>query len=104
MKDNMKKLSNFAKLFASPKRLILLKLICDGPSYYTKIFNDFKSFIGIPIGSSEVYKHLKMLIDYEYISKQGNTYVPTSKGIKAINKIEEIINEKPKVPKVKIEF
>jgi len=104
MKDNMKKLSDFSKLFASPKRLILLKLICNEPSYYTKIFNDFKFFVGTPIGSSEVYKHLKMLMDYEYISKQGNTYVPTSKGIKAIQKIEEIIKEKPKIPKVRIEF
>ena len=61
-----------SQTFASGKRLLLLFILHDEPMGYTMITKYFER-VGVPIGSSEVYKHLKQLLDGGFITKKGNS-------------------------------
>src|SRR3989338_3246621 len=89
--------------FASGKRLMLLFILQNEPMGYTIITKWFDR-MGIPIGSSEVYKHLNCLLEHGFISKKGNSYVLTLKGFKAVESTVEIINTAPKIPELKLSF
>ncbi len=96
-----------SKVFASPKRILLLEMLSQEPSGYTKIENWFK-MIGVPTGSSEIYKHLEILINNGFISqkkklKRGG-YTITKRGMVAVEKIREISTTEAKVPKIRMEF
>lgn len=92
-----------SQTFASGKRLLLLFILRNEPMGYTVITKFFER-MGIPIGSSEVYKHIKQLLDSGFIIKKGNSYVPTLKGLKAVKSTIEIMNTPPTVPEVILSF
>lgn len=89
--------------FASGKRLLLLFILQNEPMGYTLITKWFDR-MNIPIGSSEVYKHLNCLLDYGFIAKKGNSYVLTLKGLRAIESTVEIMNTPPKIPELRLAF
>ena len=75
---------------------------------YTQIINEFNKE-NVPIGSSEVYKHLKLLKSEEFIvgeSRIGgwSRYTITKKGMVAVERIKEIMNTEPRLPKIRMEF
>lgn len=92
-----------SQTFASGKRLLLLFILKDEPMGYTLITKYFDR-VGVPIGSSEVYKHLKQLLDNGYIVKKGNSYVLTLKGLRAVESTVDIIKTPPTVPEVTLSF
>ncbi len=94
---------NVSSTFASGKRLLLLFILQNEPMGYTFITKWFDR-VGIPIGSSEIYKHLNMLLENGFISKKGNSYVLTLKGLRAVESTVEIMNTPPKVPELKLSF
>jgi len=92
-----------SQTFASGKRLFLLFILRDEPMGYTMITKYFER-VGIPIGSSEIYKHLKQLLGGEFITKRGNSYLLTLKGLKAVELTLEIIDTPPTIPELKLYF
>jgi predicted transcriptional regulator len=92
-----------SQTFASGKRLLLLFILRDEPMGYTLITKYFER-MGVPIGSSEVYKHLKQLLDAGFITKKGNSYILTLRGLRATETTVDIINTPPEVPELKLSF
>ncbi|MEM0473472.1 MAG: hypothetical protein QXF88_02010 [Candidatus Aenigmatarchaeota archaeon] len=92
-----------SQTFASGKRLLLLFILQSEPMGYTMITKWFDR-AGIPIGSSEVYKHINCLLENGFITKKGNSYVLTLRGSKAIEYAMDIMNTPPHPPEVKISF
>jgi len=92
-----------SQTFASGKRLLLLFILKNEPMGYTVITKYFER-MGIPIGSSEVYKHLKQLLDGGFIVKRSNSYVLTLKGLRAVENTIDIINTPSIIPEVKLSF
>jgi predicted transcriptional regulator len=92
-----------SQTFASGKRLLLLFILRNEPMGYTMITNYFDR-VGVPIGSSEVYKHLKQLLSGGYITKKGNSYLLTLKGLKAVESTLEIVETPPEIPELKLSF
>jgi len=92
-----------SQTFASGKRLLLLFVLRDEPMGYTLITKYFER-VGIPIGSSEVYKHLKQLLDGGFITKKGNSYLLTLKGLKAVEATLEIVDTPPTIPELRLSF
>ena len=89
--------------FASGKRLLLLFILRNEPMGYTLITKWFER-VGIPIGSSEIYKHLNLLLENGFISKKGNSYILTLKGLRAVESTVEIMNTPPKIAELRISF
>ena len=94
---------DIAQTFASGKRLLLLFILKDEPMGYTMITKYFDR-MGVPIGSSEVYKHLKQLLNGGFIVKKGSSYLLTLKGLRSVETTIDIINTPPTVPEVKLSF
>jgi len=92
-----------SQIFASGKRMLLLFILKDEPMGYTLITKYFER-VGVPIGSSEVYKHLKQLLNGGFITKKGNSYFLTLKGLKAVESTLEIIDTPPTIPELKLSF
>ncbi len=92
-----------SQAFASGKRLLLLFILKNEPMGYTTMSKYFER-MDVPIGSSEVYKHLKQLIDGGYISKKSNSYVLTLKGLRTVENTIDIINTPPTIPEVRLSF
>ena len=92
-----------SQAFASGKRLLLLFILKNEPMGYTAMTKYFER-MDVPIGSSEVYKHLKQLIDRGYIAKKSNSYVLTLKGLRAVENTVDIINTPPTIPEVRLSF
>lgn len=92
-----------SQTFASGKRLLLLFILQNEPMGYTIITKWFER-MGIPIGSSEVYKHLNCLLENGFISKKGNSYVLTLRGLRAVESAMEIMSTPPKLPELKLSF
>jgi len=102
----MKEIFSLAKVFESSKRILILELLSEGPAGYGNIIEWFTRH-KIPIGSSEVYKHLKLLKDNEMIVKKEKRYPKytiTLRGMVAVKKLKEIANTEPKVPKIRMDF
>ena len=94
---------DMSQTFASGKRLFLLFILRDEPMGYTMITKYFER-VGIPIGSSEVYKHLKQLLNGGFITKKGNSYLLTLKGLKAVEATLEIVDTPPTIPELRLSF
>lgn len=92
-----------SQTFASGKRLLLLFILKNEPMGYTVITKYFER-MGIPIGSSEVYKHLKQLLNNGYIAKKSSSYILTLKGLRAVENTIDIIKTPPTVPEIKLLF
>lgn len=90
-------------VLGSAKRTLLLFIINEKPMSYTEIDRKFRR-MEVKIGSSEVYKHLDILLRYKYIAKKGKVYVVTLKGRKLIEGLEAVINIPPTVPKLELVF
>ena len=74
-----------SKVMSGPKRMLLLYMLSNSPKGYSGIAEAFKKE-GIKIGSSEVYKHLYMLIKNGLVSKSfDRVYSATLKGCELIN-------------------
>ncbi|MDI6826213.1 MAG: hypothetical protein QMD36_03405 [Candidatus Aenigmarchaeota archaeon] len=101
--QTIKDIFDVSQAFASGKRLLLLFILKNEPMGYTIITKYFER-MGIPIGSSEVYKHIKQLINGGYITKKSNAYVLTLKGLRAVENTIDIINTPPTTPEVKLSF
>ena len=101
--ETVQDILDVSQAFASGKRLLLLFILKNEPMGYTSITKYFER-LGIPIGSSEVYKHLKQLLTQGYVVKKSNSYVLTLKGVKAVENTIDIINTPPTVPEVKLSF
>jgi predicted transcriptional regulator len=101
--ETVQDILDVSQAFASGKRLLLLFILKNEPLGYTSITKYFER-LGIPIGSSEVYKHLKQLLNQGFIVKKSNSYVLTLKGLKAVENTIDIINTPPTVPEVKLSF
>ena len=101
--ETIQDIFDVSQTFASGKRLLLLFILRNEPMGYTVITKYFDR-MGIPIGSSEVYKHLKQLLDGGFISKKSNSYVLTLKGLRAVENTVDIINTPPTIPEVKLSF
>ena len=101
--ETIQDIFDISQAFASGKRLILLFILRNEPMGYTVITKYFDR-MGIPIGSSEVYKHLKQLLDGGFISKKSNSYVLTLRGLRAVENTVDIINTPPTIPEVKLSF
>jgi len=101
--QDVKNILNMSQTFASGKRLLLLFFLKSGPMGYTSIVKSFKD-AGIPIGSSEVYKHLNRLLDHGFIVKNTKFYVLTLRGLKAVENTLKIINTPATIPKLELSF
>jgi predicted transcriptional regulator len=101
--ETIQDIFDISQAFASGKRLLLLFILKNEPMGYTVITKYFDR-MGIPIGSSEVYKHLKQLLDGGFIAKKGNSYVLTLKGLRSVENTVDIINTPPTIPEVRLSF
>ena len=99
----MKELFTLSNIFASPKRILVLEFLKDESIGYTQIAKKFEEE-NVPIGSSEVYKHLKILTDNGFVFNNYKRYVLTKKGSVALKKLKEITMTKPEIPKIKVKF
>ena len=99
----MKELFSLSKVFASPKRLLMLEFLRDEPLGYTQLIGKFEG-INIPNSTCEIYKSLKILLEHGFVVKDYKRYVITKKGMVALESLKKIINEKPRVPKLRMEF
>jgi predicted transcriptional regulator len=92
-----------SEVLASAKRTLLLFLLNSQPMSYTQIEKGFKKN-EIKIGSSEIYKHLDILLKHKYIAKRGKIYVVTLKGKKLVESLSSIENVPPTIPKIEMVF
>ena len=106
-KKQMDDIFAISEVFSSPKRLMILDILSKEPMGYTEITNCFERS-GMLIGSSEVYKHLKILISNGFISQKKESlygkYLITKRGMVAVEKIKEIAGTEAKVAKIRMEF
>jgi predicted transcriptional regulator len=101
--EQFEQLLEVSTVLGSGKRTILLFILNGKPMSYTQIDKGFRK-IQIKIGSSEVYKHIDILMKYKYIAKKGKIYLITLKGKKLIEGLEELINVPPTVPRLEMVF
>lgn len=94
---------DMSQAFSSGKRVLLMFVLKRGPMGYTSIVKSFQN-MGIPIGSSEVYKHLDHLMKGGFISKNVKSYILTLKGFKAVDNTVDIIDTPATVPEIKLTF
>lgn len=100
---NIQEILNVSQTFASGKRLLLLFMLKNKPMGYTNIVKTFEN-MAIPIGSSEIYKHLNHLLQQGFIAKNTKFYVLTLKGFRAVENTMDIIETPATVPEVKFSF
>jgi predicted transcriptional regulator len=103
MREKIDQLLEVSQVLGSGKRTILLFMLKDKPMSYTEMDKKFRKF-EIKIGSSEIYKHLEILLNTKYIAKRGKVYMITLKGKKLIEGLEELANVPPIVPKLEMVF
>jgi len=96
-------LAEISEVLGSKKRTVLLFLLNSQPMSYTQIERGFWKK-EIKIGSSEIYKHLGILLKYRYIAKRGKVYLVTLKGKKLIESLNSIENVPPTIPKLEMVF
>lgn len=92
-----------SQVLGSAKRTLLLFVLNDKPMSYTEISKSFTK-LEVGIGSSEVYKHLDILLKTKYIAKKSKVYLVTLKGKKLIDGLKDLVNVPPKVPKLEMIF
>jgi len=103
----MNDIFTISQVFASPKRLLILEFLSNEPMGYTQLTRKFERKEML-IGSSEIYKHLKILKDNGFISKKKGMryggYTITKKGMVTVEKIKEIAGTEAKIPKITMSF
>lgn len=97
------KIAEVSEVLGSKKRTLLLFLLSSQPLSYSSIEKGFRK-MNISIGSSEIYKHLNVLMKHNYIVKNGRSYFVTLKGKKLIESLEEVTELPPKIPKFEMVF
>ena len=100
---NIQEILNVSQTFASGKRLLLLFMLKNQPMGYTSIVKTFDN-MNIPIGSSEIYKHLNHLLKEGFIAKNTKLYVLTLKGFRTVENTIDIIDTPATVPEVKLSY
>lgn len=100
---NVEQLIEVSQVMGSAKRSVLLMMLNIKPMSYTQIEKGFRKF-EIKIGSSEIYKHLEILLRYKYVAKRGKVYLVTLKGKKLIEGLEALVNVPPTVPRLEMVF
>jgi len=103
MKDSIEQVLEVSQVLGSGKRTLLLFMLNDKPMSYTEITKKFTHF-EIKIGSSEIYKHIDILLSTRYIAKKGKVYLITLKGKKLIDGLKDLVNTPAKVPKLEMIF
>ena len=101
--DNIQDILNISQTFASGKRLLLLFILKNQSMGYTSIVKSFEN-MSIPIGSSEIYKHLNHLLKEGFISKNTKMYVLTLKGFRAVENTIDIMETPATIPEVTLSF
>jgi len=101
--NGVEQLIEVSQVLGSGKRTILLFILHKKPMSYTQIYNRFRR-IGIKIGSSEIYKHLDILLKNKYVAKRGKVYLVTLKGKTLIEGLQELAKIPPTVPKLQMVF
>ena len=102
-KVTFKALMELAKVMSGPKRMFMLYMLTKEPMGFTQMARVFKEN-GIPIGSSEIYKHLPMLIRSRLITQFGKIYSATLKGTEFINSLSSVVELPDKNPRIKAVF
>ena len=103
MTTDVEQMLEVSQVMGSGKRSVLLMMLNSKPMSYTQIEKGFRKF-EIKIGSSEIYKHLDILLRLKYVAKRGKVYLVTLKGKKLIEGIEQLINVPPTVPRLEMVF
>jgi len=103
MTTDIEQLLEVSQVLGSGKRAVMLMMLNGKPMSYTQIDKSFRKF-EIKIGSSEVYKHLDILMKFKYVAKRGKTYLVTLKGKKLIEGLESLVNVPPTVPRLEMVF
>lgn len=101
--EQFEQLLEVSTVLGSGKRTMLLFILNGKPMSYTQIDKGFRK-LQIKIGSSEVYKHIDILMKYKYIAKKGKVYLITLKGKKLIEGLNELVNVPPTVPRLEMVF
>lgn len=96
-------ISEISEVLASVKRTFLLFFLNSQPMSYTQIEKGFRKK-EIKIGSSEIYKHLDILLKHRYIVKRGKVYLVTLKGKKLVENLSSMENVPPTIPKIEMVF
>ncbi len=102
-KVTFKALMELAKVMSGPKRMFLLYMLAKEPMGFTQMDRTFKGN-GIPIGSSEIYKHVHMLVRNRLITQFGKIYSATLKGTEFIKSLSSVVEMPDKNPKIKAIF
>lgn len=103
MAENVDMLIEVSTVLGSAKRTVMLFMLNSRPMSYTQIEKGFRKF-EIKIGSSEIYKHLDILLRFKYVAKRGKVYLVTLKGKKLIEGLEQLVNVPPTVPRLEMVF
>lgn len=103
MKEQISHLLEVSEVLGSGKRTVLLFMLNEKPMSYTDMTKRFAR-LETRIGSSEIYKHLEVLLRTKYIVKKGKTYMVTLKGKTLIDAIGELVDTPPTIPRIKIVF
>jgi len=101
--EQFEQLLEVSTVLGSGKRTMLLFILNGKPGSYTQIDKGFRK-LQIKIGSSEIYKHLDILMKYKYIAKKNKVYLITLKGKKLIEGLEELVDVPPTVPRLEMVF
>ena len=78
-KVNIDALRDFSKAVLSFKRLVIIIMLKGRALSYSQIKERFDR-LGMSISSSEMYKHLSVLMDTGVVVKQGKLYMLTKRG------------------------
>jgi predicted transcriptional regulator len=100
---NIQSILDISQTFSSGKRLLMLFMLKNKPMGYTSIVKSFEE-VEIPIGSSEIYKHLNHLMGQGFIAKTTKFYVLTLKGFRAVENTMDIIETPATTPEVRLSF
>ncbi|MEM5766106.1 MAG: hypothetical protein QW423_00480 [Candidatus Aenigmatarchaeota archaeon] len=92
-----------SEVLSSAKRTLLLFLLNNQPMSYTQIERGFKKN-EVKIGSSEIYKHLEVLLKHRYVAKRGKIYLVTLKGKKLVESLKSIEDVPPTIPRLEMVF